>query len=355
VGFVHVVRGRRWDVVAAALTLGVVGCDDAKLLGPRLYVASGFTDEVLQLDPDNGAVVTSISMDVRRAETDEPHAVAVDPNGRYWYATVAHGEPTLWKFELRGNRLVGRVRLGMAGAGRIGVTPGGDRAFVPDYYRSGGDVRSEVAVVRLADLEVIDRVRVCVAPHDAQVSPLGDVVAITCSKSDEIVVLDVATLEERTRFAVGPDAGLPGAPHYRPLNAVWSPSGERLFVTLHDVATVRAFAPDGEVLGSVTVGDGPAQIAQTGDGRRLTVANRRDGSVSVVLTAALAEEARIPLGVLHPHGVALSGDDSVAFVTYEGDTRSPGGVVAMDLRSRAVLWSAEAGAYTLGVAFAAGP
>jgi len=340
--------------VCAALALlaaGVAGCEPGASRA-RLYVTSGFTDELLELDAKRGEVLARVTVDPRRGETDEPHGIALAPGGSHLYLTVSHGEPTLWKYELPGPRLVGRARLGTAGAGRIGITPDGSRAFVPDYYRAGAGVTSEVAVVRLSDLEVTDRIPICAAPHDAAVSPSGELVAVTCSLSDEVVLLDAVTLEEAGRFFVGSDPGSPGSPRYRPLNLAWSPCGAAIYVTLHAVGEVRSFGSDGEPAGAATVGAGPAQLAVTEDGLTLVVANRRDGSASLLDAVNVEELTRVPLGAEHPHGVALSTDQSVAFITYEGATDTPGGVVALDLERAEVLWRAEAGAYTLGIVYA---
>jgi DNA-binding beta-propeller fold protein YncE len=345
---------RTWGAAAALLVLGVAACDPGASHA-RLYVTSGFTDELLELDPSDGQLLARVAVDPRRGETDEPHGIALAPGGGHLYVTVSHGEPTLWKFELPGPRLVGRARLGTAGAGRIGITPDGSRAFVPDYYRAGAGAISEVAVVRLTDLEVTERIRTCAAPHDAAVSPDGNLVALTCSLSDEVVLLDAVTLEEAGRFHVGADPGPPGSPRYRPLNLAWSPCGAALYVTLHGSSEVRAFNTEGEPAGAAAVGAGPAQLAVTEDGLTLVVANRLDGSVSLLDAVAIEERQRVPLGVAHPHGVAISSDQSVAFITYEGTTDAPGGVVALGLEQPAVLWRATAGAYTLGIVHAEVP
>jgi DNA-binding beta-propeller fold protein YncE len=344
-------RARQRTLVFVVLG-SIVLCVCTRAAGDgSLYVASGFTDEVLQLDAVTGSLQDRLPFDLRRAETDEPHALGLSPDRRFLYVTVAHGDPTLWKVALPTNQVVGRARLGIAGAGRVGITPDGGLAFVPDYYRSGGAARSEVAVVRLHDLAVVDRRTVCVAPHDAQVSPDGTTVAIACSKSDELVLLDVETREERGRFPVGDAVGTPGNPAYQPLNLVWSPGGDRLYVTLHRTGVVAIFASDGTRIGGLSVGEGPAQLALTADGRTLVVANRRDTSVSLVDVPAEVERARVPIGGEHPHGVALSGDNRLAFVTFEGSTRSPGGVVAIDLADASLQWQTEAGAYTLGIVY----
>ncbi|MBT8478225.1 MAG: lactonase family protein [Gemmatimonadetes bacterium] len=351
----------RKGALFAVLAALVAGCSsdssdpngpaDRDLTGERLYVTSGFTDEVLRIDPSDGSTVSRIPTERRRDEVDEPHAVVISPDRRHWYVTVAHGEPTLWKYETAGDRLVGRVTLPTAGAARIGITPDGTRAFVPDYDRSQPGVPSRVAVVDVADLSVVATPVVCGGPHHAQVNPAGEVVAIACSLSDEIVLLDVGTLEERGRFPAGPEAGPPGAPVLKPLNLDWSPDGETIWVGLHLADAVRAFRPDGEIVGTVATGTRPAQIALTADGGTLVIANRGDASLSLVNTELLAETARIPLGAAHPHGLALDDAGQRAFVSCEGTPQTSGRAVAVSLETRSVLWSAEAGAYTLGAAY----
>ena len=317
-------------------------------------MTSGVTDEVIRIDPSDGSIVSRIPTERRRDEVDEPHAVAVSPDGTHWYVTVAHGAPTLWKYELEGDRLVGRVTLPTAGAARIGITPDGSRAFVPDYDRSRPGVPGHVAVVELADLSVIGTPVVCGGPHHAEVSPDGDLVAVACSLSDEVVLLDVATLEERGRFPAGPEAGPPGQPALKPLNLAWSADGRTIYVSLHLAGSVRAFQADGTIVGTVETGSRPAQIALTPDGRTLVVANRGDASLSVVDAATLVERTRIPLGAEHPHGVAVDAAGRRAFVSCEGTPQTTGRAVAVDLETETVLWSVEAGAYTLGITFVPG-
>ena len=303
------------------------------------------------LDARDGTILQRISTERRRDEVDEPHGIVVSPDRRFWYVTLSHGEPSLWKYLLPSNRLVGRVDLGTYGAARIGLTPTGGRAFIPDYYRSGQGQTSGLAVVELLDLTIVDRPMVCPAPHDAQVDPAGARVAIACSLSDEVVILDVTTLDELGRFYVDDQPGPPGSPTFKPLNLLWSPSGDTLYVALHAAGELRAFDTDGNVLGSVAVGAGPAQIALTRDGSTLVTANRIDGSASIIDLPAFEERARIPLQRPHPHGMALDDADSTAYITYEGDISGLGGVVALNLVDAEIVWTAEAGGYTLGIAY----
>jgi len=96
----------------------------------------------------------------------------------------------------------------------------------------------------------------------------------------------------------------------------------------------------------------PGQLAITPNGSTLVVVNRGDRSLSLVSTDTRLEVARVPLGADHPHGVALDPSGSRAFIACEGTPESMGRVVAVDLETASVLWSVEAGAYDLGVAYA---
>ena len=343
---------RRLAALVPLLLMAACGSPDRPSEdAPRLYVTSGFTDEVHVLDARDGTILRSISLDRRRTETDEPHGVTVSPDGRHWYATLAHGHPTLWKYETVDDRLVGRLQLDMAGAARVELTPDGGRAFIPDYWRGGLGEESRVAVVDVHDLTVAAMPMVCPAPHHATVDPAGSRVAVTCSLSDEIVLLDVASARTLARFPAGPEPGTAGTPRYTPMNAAWSPDGDRFYVTMAGTSEVRAFSRTGEPEGTVAVGRGPAQIAGSADGRVLVAANRRDGSVSVLDPAALVEVRRVDLaGAAYPHGVALDPTGEVAYVTWEGRVGESGGVAALHIASGEVLWRREVGVLTLGVA-----
>ncbi len=347
----------RLAAVAAALLATTCGRSPnvSPWEAPRLYVTSGFTDEVHVLDARDGTILHTISIDRRRAETDEPHGVTVSPDGRHWYATLAHGHPTLWKYETYGDRLVGRLSLDMPGAARVELTPDGSRAFIPDYWRGGLGEESRVAVVDVHDLTVVALPEVCPAPHHAAVDPRGMRVAVTCSLSDEIVLMDAASGHTLKRFLAGPLPGPAGAPRYTPMNVAWSPDGSHFYVTMAGTGEVRAFSRSGDPDGSVEVGQGPAQIAGSASGRALVVANRRDGSVSVLDPATLAEVRRVKLAdAAFPHGVALDPVGETAYVTWEGRVGEPGGVTAIRIDTGEVVWRREVGVLTLGVAYLPG-
>ncbi|MCL7957892.1 MAG: lactonase family protein [marine benthic group bacterium] len=319
---------------------------------PALLVTVAVADVVLRLDPETGALLERIPVDPRPSESDEPHGVAVSPDGAHWYVTLAHGDPTLSKFEREGDRLVGRGSLLSAGAARVELSPDGAVAYIADYDRSMPGSDGEVVAIRTRDLELQARNRICEGPHHALPDPSARVVAVACSLGDEIVILDASDLSEIRRFPVDPDPGEPGFPRFKPLNLAWSSDGDRLYVALHLADRVRVFDAGGAIIGEVATGRRPAQIAVSEDESILVAANRGDGTLSVIDGASLEETSRIDLGAAHPHGVVLGGSAETAFVTCEGTTGTPGRTVAVSLGPEpGVAWSTETGPVPLGIAW----
>lgn len=346
-------RGRQASIgpliIGLLTVLFAAGCHDGAEPG-ILLVTSGFSDEILILDALSGEQQSRIPLDPRPGEVDEPHSISASPDGVFWYAALSHGTPTLWKYESRDQRLIGRVTLPQAGAGRIGITPDGTTAFIPDYFRGSPGEASLVSVVDLTSMSVLDTLTVCDAPHDAVVSPSGRRVAVTCSMGDEVVVLDAETFGEVLRLPVGAKNAGPA----KPMNLAWSPDEARLYVTLMAQNAVEVFDSDsGASLGWVAVGAGPAQIAVSPDGSLLAIASRGSATVSLVDPSALTERRRISVPAEHPHGITFDSRGEGIYVTYEGTVDTPGGVLALD-RSGDLRWQTPGGTFTLGIAFLPG-
>lgn len=343
--------GVRVALVAAASCLSA--CDDPT---GRVYVTSGATDHVVVLDARDGTHVTDLAVDRRVGETDEPHGIAVSPDGRHLYVTLAHGEPSLWKFERDGHRLVGRLSLDMVGAARIAVSADGRTGYVADYDRASGGAPGEVLAVDLHDLLPLARARPCAGPHDARPDPTGALVAVACSVSDEVVLLDAVTMAPVRRIGLrSEDHASPAGDTLvqRPMNIAWVDSAE-FAVTMAARDELVLFDVDGRALGAVGVGRSPAQVAYDERRDSFVVANRGDGTASVVARSPLTERLRVPLDVAQPHGVDIEPRSGRAYVTFEGTSDTGGGVVAVDPTEGRVLWRAAAGSYTLGVAYGEG-
>ncbi|MBI2401287.1 MAG: hypothetical protein HYV20_00815, partial [Gemmatimonadetes bacterium] len=108
-----------------------------------VYVSSEAGDIVTRIEvgPGGWHAVREIPVGLMVTDLDGPHNVAVSPDGRFWYVSLAHGTPfgSVWKYATGSDSLLGRVQVGMFPT-TIGLSPDGTWAFVPnsDFHGDRG-------------------------------------------------------------------------------------------------------------------------------------------------------------------------------------------------------------------------
>jgi DNA-binding beta-propeller fold protein YncE len=101
----------------------------------------------------------------------------------------------------------------------------------------------------------------------------------------------------------------------------------------------------------VPAGDGIYNLAASRDGRLIVGTNKRARSVSVIDAASGRELARVPTTRRLPSGLVISPDSRYAFVTQEGVGSEPGTVDVIDLRTLARVASVDVGQQAGGIDF----
>ena len=101
----------------------------------------------------------------------------------------------------------------------------------------------------------------------------------------------------------------------------------------------------------IPAGDGIYNLAASRDGRLIVGTNKRGQSVSVVDAASGRELARIATTRRLPSGLVISPDSRYAFVTQEGVGSEPGTVDVIDLRALARVASVDVGQQAGGIDF----
>jgi len=138
------------------------------------------------------------------------------------------------------------------------------------------------------------------SPTWAQPSVDGSKVYVACTKSSDVVEIDVRTWAMTRRFPMGP---------------------------------------------------GVYNLAASHDGKLLVGTNKRGQSVSVVDLASGKEIALLPTKRKVASGVVISPDDRYAFVTVEGIGAQPGTVEIIDLRERRTVATVDVGQQAGGIDF----
>ncbi len=175
------------------------------------YVASESEDEVtlLRFTPGEGLTIEkTITVGVLPAEIEAPHGIFLDPTGSHWYLTLGHGFPfgSLWKYETGADTAVGRIDLGLFPS-TVAVSPVGGLVFAVNSNFHGDLVPSTVSIVDLDGMIEIEQTETCTMPHGSRFNAEGTRHYSTCMMDDQLVELDVGTLEVARRLDLTPVGG----------------------------------------------------------------------------------------------------------------------------------------------------
>jgi DNA-binding beta-propeller fold protein YncE len=345
--------------------------------GYLLFVASEAADSIalVRLWPGGGRVEREFPTGIMPTSIDGPHGLAVSPDGRWFYVSLAHGQPfgALWKYSTANHQLAGRVTLGSFPA-TLQISPGGDFAYVVNFNLHGDRVPSSVSVVETSTMLEIKRIPTCLMPHGSRLDVTGAKHYSACMMDDTLVEIDTATLRVSRHFALtaGSERGGSGPPSARIGAATHADHGSTATaspVTGCSPTWAQPTSDGGSVLiacnGSnelveidarawtlarrAPAAPGIYNLAVTTSGRVIAT-NRRDQSASIFDRSG-RETTRIPLPRKAPHGVVVSPDQLFAFVSVEGVAAEPGTVVMIDLAAARIVASVEVAPQAGGIDF----
>ncbi len=345
--------------------------------GYRVGVVSESGDIVTWLRPGPGtlAVDRVVPVGIMPVDIDGPHNLAVAPDGRAYYVTIAHGTPfgTLWKLDATADTLLGRAPLEMFPT-TIGLTPDGELAFVANSDFHGDHPRENVvSVVHTPTMTTITHLPACDMPHGVRSNAAGTLVYVSCMHSDELLEIDVGTLRIARRArtgaghamaasAAGPSqhgdhgtASAPGAPspgaECAPTFVSVSPDDRALYAACNKSGTLQVWdAASLTRLAEIPVGAGAYNVEPSADGRWVIVTNKKDQSFSLIDARTRTEVARLPTSKKIVHGVAYSPDGRYAFISQESIGADPGAVDMLDLDTRRIVASIAVPAQPTGIA-----
>jgi len=235
-----------------------------------------------EMTPSSVSVVYADDMlEVRRIPTCVmPHGSRLSPDGKRHYSACMMNDALV---EIDAGRMEVTRHFLLSSGGEHGMN--GPVHSMAAHGKGGGDTMSA---------------GITCSPTWAEPSPDGRSVWVACSKSNELVEIDVGSWTLKRR---------------------------------------------------VPVGEGIYNLAASRDGRLIVGTNKRGRSVSVVDAASGRELARVPTTRRLPSGLVISPDSRYAFVTQEGVGSEPGTVDVIDLRSLARVASVDVGQQAGGIDF----
>ena len=373
----------------AALALALISpaaAAQAPAFNYKLAVVSESGDIVtwIQPGPNSLKVDHVVPVGIMPADIDGPHNVFVSPDRKYYYITIAHGQPfgSLWQMAVDGDTVVGRAPVELFPT-TVVTTPDGELAFVANSDFHGDRPRVNfVSVVHTPTMTNITNLLACDMPHGVKSNHAGTRIYISCMHSDELLEIDVAELaiSRRVRTGTGHQAVVAGADAHAghqptaaadssghaahsapPLNPALkrecaptfvtvSPDDKRLYAACNYGNSLQVW--DAETLTlikEIPVGTGAYNVEPSPDGSLLIVTNKKAQSVSLVDARTLTEVARIPTSKKIVHGVAFSPDGKYAYITAESIGADPGSVDMIDLASKTIVATIPVPAQPTGI------
>lgn len=344
------------ETAAAILSWGVA----AQNRSYWLYVAAESDDvvEKIVFNPASGfRLDKSIPVGSWPTETEGPHGLRVSPDGRWWFVSLAHGQPgpggVLVKYDTETDSWQGEAELGMFPA-TMDISPSIGLVYVVNFNLHGLHEPSTISVVEPDSMSEVGRIDTGVMPHGARMDRRGTRLYQVNMMSDNLVEVDayrmqvtrVLPLSENGSAHVGPMAGagheghdmdsdMPPQPLVKP-TWVTSPTPQgKLYVAGNGAARILEIDAESWSIERVfeNTGAGPYNLDVNADGTLLGVTYKGDKAVGFWDLEKGEEAARIPTLRPVPHGIVISSDGRYAFVSIEGIGGEPGSVEAYDLET----------------------
>ena len=354
-----------------------------------VYVLSESADKItlIRFGSLGAKIERSIDTGTMPTDIDGPHGIAISPDKKFFYVSLANGRPfgSVWKYDAGTNTVLGRAQLGYFPA-TMDLSKDGQFLYVVNFNLHGDMVPSSVSVVATAAMMEIARIPTCTMPHGSRLNAQGTRHYSACMMDEMLVEIDTSTLKVARHFVLtkGKEAGMPGPPspsHPAPPAAIRNPQhkhntgghgtdppkpgdircsptwaqpsidGAAVFVACNNSnEIVEVDTAAWKVKRRIAARDGVYNLAVTKNGL-LIATNKRNQSVSVYELSSGKELTLVKTKRKVLHGVVVSPDDRYAFVSVEGIGAEPGTVEVIDLKALKIVASVDVPPEAAGIDF----
>lgn len=337
-----------------------------------VYVTAESEDEVavVKFDGSQAEAVQNIPVGVWPAEIEGPHGITVSPDGKYWFLTLAHGNPfgTLYKYSTGSNQLVGQTTLGLFPA-TMQISKATGLLYCVNFNLHGDMVPSTVSVVDPETMTELKRITTGAMPHGSRISPDGTKHYSVAMMSGELFEIDalrlsinrVLNLDEAMHQGHAQHQGHESMKHgdesmkhsmVKPTWVIPHPEWEKVYVAGNGADQVfEVDLKEWKVTNKYSTGKGPYNVEVTPDGRKMIVTYKSEGATGIWDLTTGKELAKIQNSRKVSHGIAITPDSKIAFVSAEGIGGEPGSVDVINLESLELVATADIGKQAGGITF----
>lgn len=383
-------------LLAVAASPAAIGQQPPKITANYwAYVGAESADKIhrIRFGPDGAVVERTLMVGELAAEMEGPHGLAITRDGKYLHMTTGHGFPDgkYWRYHLGPDTLVSPGTLLGNFPASIDVSPDGMYAIAANFNLHGDMVPSSQSVVYTPTATEVKRIITCTMPHGSRIDGSGQFHYSGCMMDDQLVEIDTKTFTVSRRFSLakgkeGPldkndrgamahmaetpagsrpapevdpaDVGYRGMRHEMGPNScspTWaapSPDGRVVYVACNKAdEIVEVSRSSWSVTRRMPTGRGVYNLAPTPDGKFILATLKQGGGFQVFDVAKGAKVAEFKSTTTVTHGVAISADSRIAFVSNEGVGAEPGKVDIYDLATLTRVGSVEVGQQAGGIAF----
>ena len=374
-----------------------------------VYVAAESEDEVslVKFDGTEAKSVLDIPVGIWPAEIEGPHGLTVSPDGKYWFLTLAHGNPfgTIYKFSTETNQVVGQTTLGLFPA-TMQISTATGLLYCVNFNLHGDMVPSTVSVVDPETMTELKRITTGAMPHGSRISPDGMKHYSVAMMSGELFEIDALNLKinrvleldqaddtmdhskmdhskmdhskmdhdghakadhdkmdhakmdhskmDHSKMDHSDHSKMAGMKHskVKPTWVIPHPELQKVYVAGNGADEVMEVDLESwKVTRRFPTGKGPYNVVVTPDGKKMVVTYKSEGSTGVWDLESGKELAKIANSRKVSHGIAITPDSKYAFVSVEGIGGEPGSVDVLDLQELTKVASADIGKQAGGIAF----
>ena len=347
-----------------------------------LYVASESEDTVslLKFDKNQIEEIERISVGTFPTEIEGPHGITVDPNGKYWYLSLAHGNPfgKLIKYSTKTNKVVDETTLGLFPASmQISTITG--FLYCVNFNLHGTMAPSNVSVV---DPETMTEITTGSMPHGSRISPDGLYQYSVAMMSGELFEIDALGLKvnrvldlenkmmknkkmshkmmdmdkkmDNMKMNKDKMKSMQNNKHsmVKPTWVIPHPNLKLAYIAGNGSnEIIEVDLENWEVSDRFKTGKGPYNLEISPNGELLIGTIKSEGKTAIwglkdkKLLSLLKNTTSIS------HGIAISSDSKYAFISSEGIGGEPGIVDVISLETFKLISSVEVGKQAGGIAF----
>ena len=329
-----------------------------------VYVASESDDTVSLLEFDGKEIKEKerISVGFYPTEIEGPHGITVDPNGKYWYVSLAHGNPygKLIKYSTETNEVIDETTLGLFPASmQISKVTG--FLYCVNFNLHGNMKPSTVSVVDAETMTEITQITTGSMPHGSRISSDGLKQYSVAMMSGELYEIDALSLKISRKLDLEDHSKMnhnnmkmDEMKHsiVKPTWVIPHPNQDVLYVAGNGSDEIIEVDIDKwDISKRIKTEKGPYNVEISPDGKYMVATLK-----SVAKTAVWELKSGDLIKTFDnsnsvPHGVAISSDSKYAFISVEGVGGEPGIVDVIDLENQILVDKVEIGKQAGGIAF----